>query len=322
MGEVFPILSSWPHYPYLYPTNLSTLIGLRILTPYSLFDLTVHNTFPLYSTYSQDHSPCSSISNLWWFILRFITHDLSNGPKLLRSHQQRISLLLNYCLPWTLTQNSLPNKKSRLEQVILRNSGTFSINGRIGRYDGILHPIHLKEDVHLVLLAPYHAPLEKREAIDKQLDKWFSQDVIQESNSPWGAPIIVVYRNGKPRVCIDYRRVNNLSESDENPLPKQTDILRSLSGFQWLSTFNALSGFQQVEVVPEHRHIMAFRTHRGLLEFSWLPFGLQNSPALFQRIMNKALAKFLWLFILVYIDDIVVCYRMGFMTWFQVLINI
>ena len=58
MGEVFPILSSWLHYPYLYSTNLSTLIGLRTLTLYSLFDLTVHNTFPLYSTYSQDHSLC------------------------------------------------------------------------------------------------------------------------------------------------------------------------------------------------------------------------------------------------------------------------
>ena len=95
--------------------------------------------------------------------------------------------------------------------------------------------------------------------------------------------------------------------SDEYPLPKQTDILRALSGSQWLSTFDALSGFQQVEIVPEHRHITAFRTHKkGLLEFTRLPFGLRNGPAVFQRIMNKVLAKYLWIIVLVYIDDIVV----------------
>jgi len=118
-----------------------------------------------------------------------------------------------------------------------------------------------KEHVQPVSLAPYHASPEKREAIDRQLDKWFSQDVIGESDSPWGAPVIVVYHNGKPRVCVDYRRVNDLSQADKYPLPKQTDILKALSGSQWLSTFDALSGFQQVEVVPKHRHITAFRTH-------------------------------------------------------------
>ena len=47
MGEVFPILSSLP-LPYLYLTNLSVLIGLRILTLYSSFDVTVHyNLTPL-----------------------------------------------------------------------------------------------------------------------------------------------------------------------------------------------------------------------------------------------------------------------------------
>jgi len=158
-----------------------------------------------------------------------------------------------------------------------------------------------------VSLPPYHASPEKRIAIDEQLDKWFSQGVIQLSDSLWGAPVIVVYRNGKPRVCIDYRRVNTVMMPDEYLLPKQSDILQALSGSQWLSTFDALLGFHQLEIVPKHRPITAFRTHKeGLLEFTQLPFGLHNSPAVFQRVMNKVLAKFLWLFVLVYIDDIVV----------------
>ena len=91
------------------------------------------------------------------------------------------------------------------------------------------------------------------------------------------------------------------------PLPRQSDILRALSGSQWLSTFDALLGFHQLEIEEDHRPITAFQTHKHrLLEFTWLPFGLRNGPAVFQRVMNKVLAKFLWLFVLVYIDDIVV----------------
>jgi deoxyuridine 5'-triphosphate nucleotidohydrolase len=200
-----------------------------------------------------------------------------------------------------------PARKKALERVVLKNHLAFSLDGRIGKYSDIKYAIKLVDDATPVSLPPYHASPEKREAIDKQLNKWFSQGAIQPSDSPWGAPVIVVYKNGKPRVCVDYRRVNNLSQSDEYPLPKQTDILRALAGSQWLSTFDALSGFQQVEIVPEHRHITAFRTHKeGLLEFTRLPFGLRNGPAVFQRIMNKVLARFLWLYVLVYIDDIVV----------------
>ena len=59
--------------------------------------------------------------------------------------------------------------------------------------------------------------------------------------------------------------------------------------------------------MEEHWHITAFQTHKyGLLEFTRLPFGLRNGPAVFQQAMNKVLAKFLWLFVLVYINDIVV----------------
>jgi len=51
---------------------------------------------------------------------------------------------------------------------------------------------------------------------------------------------------------------------------------------------------------------LAFRTHRGLWQFKRMPFGYRNGPSVFQRVMQKVLAPFLWIFALVYIDDIVV----------------
>ena len=233
--------------------------------------------------------------------------DTSFGPKLAEVPDPREIPSQELISSLDFNPKLSSTQRTKLEQVIRRNSKAFSLDGRIGDYSDIKYKINLKEGAEPVSMPPYHASPEKRKDIDKQINKWFSQGVIQESESPWGAPVIVVYHNGKARVCIDYRRVNAVTEADEYPFPRQSDILRTLSGSQWLSTFDALLGFHQLEIVKEHRHITAFRTHKkGLLEFTRLPFGLRNGPAVFQRVMNKVLAKFLWLFVLVYIDDIVV----------------
>ena len=107
-------------------------------------------------------------------------------------------------------------------------------------------------------------------------------------------------------MVVDYRKLNEVAISDEFPLPKQEDILQALVGCQWLSTLDALARFMQLEVDPKEREKLAFRTHRGLWQFIWMPFGYKNGPSIFQRVMQKVLAPFLWIFALVYIDDIVI----------------
>ena len=84
-------------------------------------------------------------------------------------------------------------QKKALEKILVKNQLAFSLDGRIGKYQGIKYEIRLNSDAQPVSLPPYHASPEKREAIDKQLDKWFSQDVIEPADSLWGAPVIVVY---------------------------------------------------------------------------------------------------------------------------------
>jgi hypothetical protein len=60
---------------------------------------------------------------------------------------------------------------------------------------------------------------------------------------------------------------------------------------------------------PDDIEKTAFRTHKGLFQFKWMSFGLRNGPSIFQRVMNEVLSPYLWLFCLVYIDDIVVYSR-------------
>ena len=139
--------------------------------------------------------------------------------------------------------------------------------------------IELVPGMKPISMVPYYTLPAKREAIDKQIDLWLSQGVIEESKSPWGAPMIIVYHNRKPQ---DWQKLNKATVANQHPILKQTDILQALSGSQCLSVFDALSGFTQMEFDKESRPIMAIHTHKGLHHFKQMPFGWWNSPPEFQ----------------------------------------
>lgn len=204
-----------------------------------------------------------------------------------------------------ISQDLSPEQKHQVEKVLYRNHRAFGIDGRLGEYPAKVK-IPLREGYKEVSLPPYSASPEKRAVIDKQLDTWLEQKVVEPSESPWGFPVIIVFRNGKPRFCVDYRKLNAMTIPDEFPLPRQSDIIQALQGSQWLTTLDALSGFTQLEIDERDRSKTAFRTHRGLHQFRRMPFGLRNGPSIFQRVMQNVLAPFLWVFALVYIDDIVI----------------
>ena len=198
-----------------------------------------------------------------------------------------------------------PEERSRLLDVLRKRERAFAFDGRLGHNPTEVE-IKIPVGTRPVSLPMYAASPAKREVIDKQHDAWLAMDVIEPSLSPWAAPVLIAYRNGKPRFCVDYRRLNAVTVPDEFPIPRQTEILQALSGAQVLSSLDALSGFTQLTVAEADREKTAFRTHRGLFQFRRLPFGLRNGPSAFQRVMQGVLAPYLWLFTLVYIDDIVI----------------
>ncbi|TFY54605.1 hypothetical protein EVJ58_g8762 [Rhodofomes roseus] len=201
-----------------------------------------------------------------------------------------------------------PEQRERLVSMLQSNQAAFAFDGRLGQNPTEVE-IKLQADSKPISLPMYSASPAKREVIDKQHEAWLNLDVIEPSNSPWGAPVLIAYRNGKPRLCVDYRRLNAVTIPDEFPIPRQNEILQALSGAQVLTSLDALSGFTQLMVADSDREKTAFRTHRGLYQFKRLPFGLRNGPSAFQRVMQGVLAPYLWIFSLVYIDDIVVYSR-------------
>ncbi|KAL1657401.1 hypothetical protein GGF50DRAFT_23624, partial [Schizophyllum commune] len=80
--------------------------------------------------------------------------------------------------------------------VLRRNARAFGTNGRLGEVDTTVR-IHLKEGAQPVSLPGYGASPLKRGVIEAQVKEWLEKEVIEASQSPWGFPVVVVFRNGK-----------------------------------------------------------------------------------------------------------------------------
>ena len=160
---------------------------------------------------------------------------------------------------------------------------------------------------HPVSSTAYRLPLRKREMVETELDQMLEDDIIEPSSSPWASPLVLVpKKDGSIRTCIDFRRINAITQRDAYPLPSIDDIFDSMNGATIFSTLDLRSGYWQIPLKESCREKTAFICHRGLYQFKRLPFGLMNAPAIFQRFMNKLLAPFLGKFCCVYLDDIVI----------------
>jgi hypothetical protein len=107
------------------------------------------------------------------------------------------------------------------------------------------------------------------------------------------------------RFCVDYGRINSISQSNPFPLPNLVGVLEWLAGHKFYAKFDLRRGYHQLMVDPRDRHLTAFVCESGVYEFVRLPFGLMNAPAFFQRQMSTAvLAGLIHVSCESYIDDI------------------
>jgi hypothetical protein len=131
--------------------------------------------------------------------------------------------------------------------------------------------------------------------------------IIRRSYSPWASPVVIVgKKEGDKRLCIDYRKLNAATKVDAYPLSRIDDLLDSLGGSQWFTTLDLASGYWQVAMHPEDVERTAFIIPNGLYEFLVMPFGLNNAPGTFQRLMNWVLRDFIGIFVVVYLDDVII----------------
>ncbi|KAF7648366.1 hypothetical protein LDENG_00158000 [Lucifuga dentata] len=124
---------------------------------------------------------------------------------------------------------------------------------------------------------------------------------------PLGCPVILVKKkDGGLQFCLDYSRLNAVTWKDSCPLPRIDDALDYIAGSRWFSSLDLRSSYWQVELALEAKPKTAFTIGQGLWQFRVMPFGLCNTPATFERLMERALAQIPKSHCVVYLDDLLV----------------
>lgn len=162
-------------------------------------------------------------------------------------------------------------------------------------------------DADPIRKAPYRRSFAERKVMKDICNDLATNDIIEETDSPWASPVVLVRkRDGTWRFCVDWRELNKVTKKDSMPLPRIDDTLDRLSGSQYFTKIDLTSGYYQVELNAESRAKTAFVTPDGHYQFKRLGMGLCNAPATFQRLMYKVLGNMLWTNSMAYLDDIVI----------------
>lgn len=139
-----------------------------------------------------------------------------------------------------------------------------------------------------VAVPPYRLTPAKKEVMRAELDKMLADDIVEECESAWGAPALLVPKaNGKVRFCVDYRKLNAVTKTDVYPMPLIDELVQSTKKNCFMSSIDMRSGYWQVSVREQDRDKTAFLTPFGTYRFKRMPFGLKNSPSTFQRLIDR-----------------------------------
>ena len=172
--------------------------------------------------------------------------------------------------------------------------------------------ITLKSNTSPIYTKPYRLPQSLKAELNKQIQNMIKDDIIEETQSEWSSPILLVPKKNtessekKWRLVVDYRKLNEKIQDDKFPLPNITEILDSLSGAILFSHLDLHSGYYQVPLEPSSRKFTAFSTNSGQFQMKRLPMGLKISPSAFSRVMTVALSGLTFDKCFVYLDDLIV----------------
>ena len=125
----------------------------------------------------------------------------------------------------------------------------------------------------------------------------------------WISNVVPVYKkNGKLRVCIDFRNLNKATPMDGYPMPIADLLIDAAAGHQIISFMDGNAGYNQIFMAEEDIPKTAFRCpgHVGLFEWIVMTFGLKNAGATYQRAMNFIFHEYIGILVEIYIDDVVI----------------
>ncbi len=169
------------------------------------------------------------------------------------------------------------------------------------------HAIELVDDRQPPYGLIYSLGPVELETLKAYIENNLASGFIRPSKSPAGAPILFDKKpDGSLRLCVDYRGLNNLTIKNRYPLPLVGASLGRLGRAEHFTQLNSTNAYHWMRIREGDKWKTAFRTRYGYFEYQVMPFRLTNTPATFQGYINKILAEKLDVFVIVYLDDILI----------------
>nr|GEZ36348.1 reverse transcriptase domain-containing protein [Tanacetum cinerariifolium] len=149
---------------------------------------------------------------------------------------------------------------------------------------------------------------ERTKAIQAEVQKLVEARIMREVYyHDWlSNPVMVKKHDGSWRMCVDFTDLNKACPRDCYHLPEIDWKVESLCGYPFKCFLDAYKGYHQIQLAAADEEKTAFRTRQGVYCYTKMPFGLKNTGATYQRLMDKAFKSQMGRNIEVYVDDLVV----------------
>jgi len=206
-------------------------------------------------------------------------------------------------------QNITITMRKKFGKLLSKNKKILAIRiEELGTTKLLPHHINLEPRATPIKQKAYRLSKVQAAALKEELIKLLNNKLIEPSSSPWSSPVILILKkNNKWRVCIDYRKLNNVTIKDAYSLPFIDKILFSIGKrVKIFSTIDLFSGFYQIPMHTEDIPKTSFTTIYGNYQFRVMPFGLCNAPGTFQREMNRIFLPLIGVCMFIYIDDLII----------------
>jgi len=137
--------------------------------------------------------------------------------------------------------------------------------------------------------------IKEEETLNEWLDEQLKAGLIVESSSKYALPCFFIpKKDGTLQLVQDYQKLNQHTIKDKTPLPLIAEVINKLKEAKYFNKLDLIWGYNNVQIKEGDEWKAAFLTNKGLFKPKVMYFGLCNSPATFQQMMNSVFQEMLY----------------------------